>query len=131
MCIIPCLDKHKSLEQFNLAFSRCGSFRKTMHAISKQLILEDRDGGYWEDPYPDTTTSACFATATSSYEGPPYHNNIEWANTAGDNAMRASGFHFLSNLGKASQHVLCGMNTRFYCLACFNNNKPNQVMPLC
>ena len=53
-----------------------------MHALSKHLILEDGDGGHWEnldpDPDPDTTSHAA-ATATSS-DDPPYEDEIECKN---------------------------------------------------
>ena len=93
-------------------------------------MLEDRDGGKWEDTDPNDTISACVATANYSSEGLPYYNKIEWANTSGGKAMRMSGFHFPNEIDKASQCFLYRIKTRFYCLGCLNKNKPNQVAPL-
>ena len=74
---------------------------------------------------------SCVTTTPSSSGGPSYHNKIEWEHTAGGKVMLTPVFYFLNELDKASQCVLCGMKKGFYCLGCFNKNKPNQVMPLC
>ena len=87
-------------------------------------MLEDRDGGHWEGPDPDTTISVCVTTATSSSEGPPCHNEIEWANITGGKTTQALAFNLTNELDKAKQSVICTMKTRFYCL-----NKKQASLP--
>ena len=74
--ISPRLYEHKSLEQLSGAFSRHGSFCKTLHAISKNVMLEDVDCVHWEDLDPDATISDCVTTLTSSSEVPLYHKKL-------------------------------------------------------
>ena len=75
---------------------------------------EHGDGSHWEDPNPNANVSACVDTAASSSECLPYHNTMEWANTADCEANRASGFHSLNELDKAKQCVLWVTNKIFY-----------------
>ena len=128
--IVPHLDKHESLEQLNTAFSMHSSFRKTPHAISKHLILEDLNGGHYEYFNTDTAISDCANTGASSSEAPPYHNKIECASTAGGKTTRTSGFNLHNDLDKASQCALCSMKTSFFFLDYYNKNRPNKVLPL-
>ena len=127
--IVPRLDKCECLDKLSSAFTKHGSFQTNLHTISKNLMLEDGDGSFWEDPC-DTISSSATTTASVS-EGPPCHHKIECASTAGDKAIRASGCRLPDELDKASKCALCGVKTRLYFVGCFNEEKLNQVMPLC
>ena len=87
------------MEQLSKRFSRHISFRETLHT-TKHFILEDGDGGHWEDPCPDTTFSAFVTTNTSSFKCTPYQNKIEYVIASGGEVMRASRYHFPNELDK-------------------------------
>ena len=78
MWIVPRLDNCESLEPLKVDFGGRGSFRETLHALSKHLMLEDGDGGHWKHLYPDATSCAA-ATVTGS-DGPLCKHKIEWTN---------------------------------------------------
>ena len=69
---------NECLEQLNAYFNKHGSFRRTLHIISKGSMLEEGDVSHWKDP--DTTASASTSTATSASDGPPCKHKIEWEN---------------------------------------------------
>ena len=70
-------------------FNNHGSFRKTIHTISKHLMLEDGDDSRWKDP--DATFCISDIPVTSSSDGPACKHEIEWENSDVGKEMRVSG----------------------------------------
>ena len=59
------------MEQLNAAFRKHGSFRESLHTISKHAMLEEGDGGDWKDADPDTTSCSRDTATNGSSDGPP------------------------------------------------------------
>ena len=78
--IVLCLDNCKSLEHLKVDLGSHGSFLETIRALSKNIMIEDRDGGHWKHPDPDATSHA--ADAATSFDNPPRECIIEWENSA-------------------------------------------------